>query len=305
MKILVLMSSYNGEKYIVKQIESIFRQTLAKNVRLRIRDDGSTDSTVSVIKSLGGVYPIELVAGENVGYNASFFELLSGIDEDNSYDYYALSDQDDVWLRSKLEAAVKALSSEDGSIPLLYASTSYLVYDDLKIYGQTRRKQRPFTIFNTAIQNICPGHTQVFNGALLKIIQHQQIEPENIYVYDSWITSQAVLYGKILFDNSSFTLYRQHRGNQLGSGAGRLGQMIASIKRDENGDGLKYRRQVEYLVEKNKNELRKQGCYDELRRFIDAGCFAQKVKYLAKSPLYRQNKIETLIFHLAVLSGKY
>lgn len=302
--ILVMMSAYNGEKYIEDQIKSILEQTIGIQVHLRIRDDGSNDDTIRVIQRAADKYGdrIEVIKGENIGYNASFFALINGAD---GYDYYALSDQDDIWLPSKLEAAIKALECEDVNMPLLYASTSFLVDDSLVPYGQTRRKQRPFTIYNTAIQNICPGHTQVFNNALLKIIQDEDVDGDRVYVYDSWITSHAVLYGKVIFNNSSFTYYRQHKGNELGSGVGKFGQLMASIRRDASGDGHKYRKQVEYLVEKNERELKKKGYYDELKAFIDARQIIDKVRYIVKSRLYRQSSVETFIFYLAVLIGKY
>lgn len=303
-RVLVLMSSCNGEKYIEAQIRSVMGQSIAGHIVLRIRDDGSEDGTCRIIEQLAGEFPgkIELVRGRNLGYNAGFLELLSHA---GGYDYYSLCDQDDVWLPGKLEAALDALDAEDGSLPLLYASTSFLTGDNLIPYGQTRRKRRPFSIYNTAIQNICPGHTQVMNHALLKIIQDGHADPSRIYVYDSWIANHAVLYGKILFDNSSFAYYRQHGGNQFGSGAGRRGQLLASIRRNRRGDGHRYRRQIEYLVEKNAGELKKQGYYREFERFLNARSVVQKLKYLLKSRLYRQDRLETAVFHMAVLRGDY
>ena len=310
-KILVLMSSYNGEKYIEQQIESIMNQTIADDITLRIRDDGSSDGTVNKIKQLQEKYrflnkeKIELIIGKNIGYNASFFELINGINIAEGYSYYSLSDQDDIWLKSKLEYAVNSLSSENDEIPLLYASTSYLVNDDLKPYGQTRRKVRDFSIYNIAIQNICPGHTQVFNNSLLKLIKNNNIDVNRIYVYDSWITNYAIIYGKIVFNNSSYTYYRQHMNNQFGYGSGKLGQIYESMQRGKLGDGHKYRKQLAYLVECNENKLREIGACDELNTIVSAKMFMQRLKYAVKGRFYRQNKVETLIFYIGFIAGKY
>lgn len=303
-RILVLMSSCNGEKYIESQIRSIMAQSISSQIHLRIRDDGSQDNTCKVIKHLTKEFPgkIELLYGRNQGCNSSFFELLNSA---AGYDYYALSDQDDIWLPSKLETALKALETEDDTIPLLYASTSYLAGDDLIPYGQTRRKQRPFSIYNTAIQNICPGHTQVLNHALLTIVQDEHLDTDRIYVYDSWIAGHAALYGKILFNNSSFAYYRQHGENQFGSGAGKIGQLLMSFRRNKTGDGHKYRSQVEYLVERNEKELRRIGAYKEFQSFLGAKGLAQRLEYISGSRLYRQNRLETLAFDMAVLTGNY
>ena len=303
-KILVLMSTYNGEKYIEEQIRSIIKQKTDANVYIKIRDDGSTDGTCDIIEKLTVEYPnrIELQKGHNIGYNASFFRLLC---EAEGYDYYAISDQDDVWLKDKLETAIYCLEQEtEKDIPLLYASTSYLVRDDLVPYGTTRKQERPFAIYNTIIQNICPGHTQVMNNQLLNMVR-DNLDVSRIYVYDSWIMNMAMLYGKILFDNESHTLYRQHSGNQLGSGRGAFGQLISSLKKTSTGDGRKYKEQIMYFVQKNGAELAKKGCFNELKRFIDADTLLKRLKYSLTGKLYRQKKQETFAFYLAVILGKY
>ena len=302
-RLLVLMSTYNGEKYIHGQIHSILKQNTTLEIHIRIRDDGSTDRTCDVISKLQEHYPgkIELIKGENIGCNASFFELLNCASD---YDYYAISDQDDVWLQDKLQIACESLDREDNALPLLYASTSYLVDESLKPYGITKRQERRFTLYNTLIQNICPGHSQVMNSALLKIIQGK-IDTSCVYVYDSWITNMAVLYGKVIFNNTPFTCYRQHNKNQMGASGGGFGQLLKSVNRTRMGDGYKYRKQIEYFVKYNEKELQRQGYYNELIRFLAAKSLKEKVSYVSCSKLYRQKEIETVAFYAAILLGKF
>lgn len=297
------MSTYNGEKYIRAQLDSILRQKTEFGITLRIRDDGSKDSTCAVIEEYMARYPdtIELIKGKNIGCNASFFSLLRNAE---GYDFYSFSDQDDVWLSGKLQTACTAIGHVDADIPVLYASVSYLVHDDLIPYGTTRKKERSFSMYNTIIQNICPGHTQVMNGKLVELLK-KPIDTSRIYVYDSWITNIANLYGKVMFDNLPHTYYRQYDGNQLGSGVGRLGQLIASRKRISSGDGTKYRKQIEYFVEMNSAKLKEAGYYEEIRDFIKADSFMKKIKYLRTSKLYRQTSLETSAFKAAVLLDRY
>lgn len=301
--ILVLLSSYNGEKYIKEQILSIINQKIDCKVDIRIRDDGSGDNTCKVVEELIEQYPdrIQLIRGENVGYNKSFFELIKGA---NGYKYYSISDQDDVWKEDKLDVAKEWLDKEADDIPLLYASTSYLVYDDLVPYGTTRKKVREFSIYNTIIQNICPGHTQVFNNKLLELLQ-VDIDASKIYVYDSWITNVAMLYGKILFNNESYTYYRQHRANQLGYGKGVIGQLLSSAKRVKTNDGGKYRRQIEYFSQLNEKELRKKDYLYEINKFVNSKVFFKRVSYAFVGKLYRQKKIESVAFYVANIIGKF
>ena len=92
-KVKVLLSAYNGEKYIVEQVESILNQTY-QNIELYIRDDGSKDNTLKVLKPYQDNPKVHIIQGENVGFIKSFLQLveLSG-----DADFYSYADQDDVW----------------------------------------------------------------------------------------------------------------------------------------------------------------------------------------------------------------
>ena len=297
------MSTYNGEKHLSEQLDSILNQITEYELFLRIRDDGSHDKTCDIIEEYILRYPsqIELIRGENVGYNASFFSLIQSA---SGFDYYSISDQDDIWMPEKLQVACNKIDKVEGDIPVLYASTSYLVHDDMIPYGTTRKKERELTMLNTIIQNICPGHTQVMNNRLIELLK-EEIDTNRIYVYDSWIQNIANLYGMIIFDNEPHTYYRQYEGNQLGSGSGMFGQLIASVKRVSTNDGHKYRRQIEYFLEKNENQLKKQGSFKEINRFVISKTFLRRLEYFFTGKTYRQKRIETFTFRCAVLIGKY
>lgn len=301
--VLVMMSTYNGEKYVEQQIRSIMGQKTCHNVFLRIRDDGSSDKTCEIIETIAKEYHgrVEIIMGQNIGSNASFFSLIADAD---GYDYYSISDQDDVWLDNKIQIACDTLAKENTQIPLLFSCSSYMVKNDLIPFGETRKKEREFSLYNTIIQNICPGHNQVFNNALLNILKKVQT-PNRIYVYDMWIANIAILYGKILFSNSSLTYYRQHEGNLMGTQASRIGKLLLSYRRLISGDGIKTREQIKYFIEMNEEELIRQNLYDEIYRFLNCRTFVRRLRYIATCKLYRQTALETLAFKLAVISGKY
>ena len=298
-----MMSTYNGEKHLRDQIDSILNQKTRHKVHLRIRDDGSKDRTCVIVEEYIRKNPdqVELIRGDNIGYNASFFTLIQAA---CGFDYYSISDQDDVWLKDKLQIACDAIDEVKEDIPVLYASSSYLVHDDLVPYGTTRKKEREMTMYNTIIQNICPGHTQVMNNRLLELLK-VDIDTSRIYVYDSWIQNIANLYGMIVFDNEPHTYYRQYEGNQLGSGAGKFGQLIASVKRDKTNDGLKYRKQIEYFYELYGSELDKENVGEEIERFIGTKSIEKKIRYMFTGKLYRQKILETILFYVAIVLGKY
>lgn len=301
-KILVLLSSYNGEKYITAQIESIMNQKVDAIVNLRIRDDGSKDSTCKIIKEMKKIYNdrIELIEGKNIGYNASFFDLLRNA---QGYDYYSISDQDDIWMEDKLKKAIEMLEEKD-DIPLLYASKSYLVHDDMVPYGETREKKRDITIYNSLIQNICPGHTQVMNNKMLQKLK-KEIDISKVYVYDSWIENMACLYGEIVYDNTSHTYYRQHNMNVMGTSESRIRKIKNCIKRVCAGEDKKYKKQIEYFWELNKNELIKKGFYTEIKKFVEINKIASRLVFVIKGKFYRQSRMETYLFYISVLFGRY
>ena len=105
------MSTYNGEKYLKEQIDSILSQE-GVDVRLYIRDDGSSDRTTDILASYQEHKNVKIEKGNNLGFAKSF---LTALDECDEADYYAFSDQDDVWEKDKLSTAMEP---ENNSFPM-------------------------------------------------------------------------------------------------------------------------------------------------------------------------------------------
>lgn len=298
------MSTYNGEKYLPEQIDSILHQKFDGKLALLIRDDGSTDGTCELLMEYREKYPdiISTEFGDNIGYNASFFWLIQHAAKS---DYYSISDQDDIWFEDKISVAVKTLESEnaDASTPLMYASTS-LLYKNGSVIGTTRKKKRPFTIFNTIHQCICPGHTIVFNDNLRQLLMCD-FDYSRMFVYDSWICNCAVIYGSVVFDQNSHALYRQHDENQLGSGKGAFSKAFSSYKKARRGLGRKSARQICYLLSFYEKEIRKIKGSKVLFEFCKNMNFFNRLSYVFRCKLYRQSRLETVLFRLAYLFGFY
>ncbi len=126
--ISILISTYNGEKYIREQIDSILSQTYG-DWKLYVRDDGSLDNTISIIEHYMDVYPDKIFLCRdllgNLGPGRSFMTLLENIDSD----YYMFCDQDDVWLPSKIEMSMLKMKECEG----VYLNKPLCVFTDLKI----------------------------------------------------------------------------------------------------------------------------------------------------------------------------
>lgn len=302
-KIVVLLSTYNGEQYLEEQLESILWQKTEYQVDLLIRDDGSDDGTMEILKAYEEKYAphISVLYEENIGYIKSFFELIQKAE---GYDYYALSDQDDVWLEDKIETAVTRCEACAYEGPLLYGSSSFLVNDQLEIMGETQKDLKGVTWDNLLIQNFFPGHTQVFNDALCQLLK-DDIDCSKIYVHDFWITYMAFLFGKATFDNQSHTLYRQHGTNTVGFGRNRLEWIRERIKRVGKSDNKKIAEQIRYFYEKYQTVMD-----DELKEKIELfissqASFFRRFIYICKTPLYRQRNFETFLFKILYLLGGY
>ena len=118
-KVIICMSTYNGEKYVKEQIESLLNQTY-KNLEIYVRDDGSKDNTINILEEYEKNNKIHFIKGNNVGVVKSFYECLKEA-YDNA-EYFAYCDQDDKWHKNKIERAISKLKKENQEQPTLYFS---------------------------------------------------------------------------------------------------------------------------------------------------------------------------------------
>ena len=215
--IIVLLSTYNGEKYLAEQLESLLHQ-VGISMRIFIRDDGSCDSTVDIVKHWQSKYPqiIDFVQGKNVGFAMSFSHLLQmAVNRYPKATYYAFCDQDDVWLPEKLQKATEQLETESKDIPVAYCSNTQLVDKNLQFIRMYWSEDEVHLSKERAlIQSFATGCTMVFNCKAAEIyVSHL---PEVIKVHDFLMYQLCMFLGKVIYDKNSYILYRQHGNNQIG-----------------------------------------------------------------------------------------
>jgi len=216
-KVQVLLSTYNGEKYLKEQIESIIRQEEVE-LSILIRDDGSNDKTIQILTELAEKYNnITFYQGENLGPARSFMELVKYSEDDVSY--YAFADQDDVWKSKKMITAIQKLQKHE-EIPSLYISAVEIVDENLNSIGIKKVVGNP-TLEGAIIKNFAYGCTQVLNKKMRDIIN--QYEPNYLIMHDSWITRICyAIGGNVIIDENSYIQYRQHTSNVVGAKEGGL-----------------------------------------------------------------------------------
>ncbi len=223
-KVLVLLSTYNGEKYLNEQMMSLINQKEV-DLDVLIRDDGSQDGTIKYLRELKDER-INFWEGENKGVVGSFFELIQRASD--KYDFYAFCDQDDVWLEDKISKAVDNLKKFDKSIPSLYYSGQIIVDERMNIlYEHNLDIKR--SVEANCIFNQMAGCTAVFNNKLLQKLK--EYTPSGIYGHDVWCYRVcAALEGNIVVDSKGYILYRQHCNNAVGMRNGVKGKLHRAQK---------------------------------------------------------------------------
>ena len=218
-KITILLSTYNGEKYLKEQLDSLFIQTY-KNIEIIVRDDGSSDKTLEMLK----FYDIKLLFSDgNIGIKKSFETLLLYAYENSDAEYFMFCDQDDVWKNDKIEKTLEEMKRLEkfygNNIPLLVHTDLEVVDENLKIISSSMWKYEyilpQYNTFNRLlIQNTITGCTMMINRELAK----KSLDiPEEAIMHDWWIGLIASCFGKISYLEESTIKYRQHGKNTIGT----------------------------------------------------------------------------------------
>ena len=212
MKAAVLMSSYNGEKYIREQIDSILNQEGSFQLELWVRDDGSTDGTKDILKQYEKEKKLRWYTGDNLKPAYSFLDLICHCP---GYDFYAFADQDDDWMPDKLQVGIEKIAELDE--PALYCANAELVDDTLQFLGRNVYKQTPKTdIYTLACAGGLLGCTMIFNRKLAELIQNHE-QPKQLMMHDFYLALIcASVRGVIKYDDSVHMKYRQHEKNVVG-----------------------------------------------------------------------------------------
>ncbi len=235
MKIAVLMSTYNGEKYLREQIESILAQKLHSDCRLSlyIRDDGSTDQTTQIIETYSEEHENVIYINDSypspLGIKESFLLLLkTASSSEQRFDYYAFSDQDDVWMEDKLVSAIDMLRASDNKKGALYYSNRIIVNEKLQI-----TEKEHINYYGDFIEMLSwakvSGNTMAFDHKLAEYAMRHNAQI-NIH-HDTWVYTLAKCIGSdIFFDEAPHIYYRQHSDNFVGYSHGSHGSWPYLIK---------------------------------------------------------------------------
>ncbi|WP_211278731.1 glycosyltransferase family 2 protein [Pantoea deleyi] len=293
-KVSILMGTYNGERYLTEQLQSIASQTYT-NWNLIISDDGSTDRTCEIIEEFSLKYPDKVVIqkGPGKGFAANFLCMLQRKDIDS--EFYAFCDQDDIWLEDKLEVAVFKLNSISQSEYRLYGSRTQLIDSNGEFIGHSPCFTKAFNFNNALLQSYAGGNTMVFSRGLkelfeklpadLKIVSHDWI----LYVICS------AMNGNVIYDREPKILYRQHEKNLVGSNTGLLSK-FTRFNRLFSGEFKAWSEMNCEAIDsiKDKMPYDNQITYQRFCSLRD-GLSKRTISFL-KGKFYRQSFVETCAF---------
>jgi glycosyltransferase involved in cell wall biosynthesis len=229
MSVVILLSTYNGERHLPALLDSIAAQT-EPDWRVVVRDDGSTDGTLAQVRQFAAAHPgrVHIEAGSNLGAAASFMALLGH--PEAVADFVAFCDQDDVWHPDKLARAVARLRTA-GTVPALYCSRAVLVDASLQRLGLSppfRSVGFDFALF----ENVAMGCTTVLNRAGHHLIAGSMPPAGGVVVHDWWCYLViAALDGQLFCDPEPSVDYRLHGDNVIGLPRGVISGVIDQARR--------------------------------------------------------------------------
>ncbi len=228
-RIIILLSTFNGERFLCEQLESFLAQDYP-HWAIHWRDDGSSDATVAMMRGFAArIGPRRCVescsSGPHLGAAMSFLTLLA---ENEGAQAVAFADQDDVWLPTKLRRAAAHIAAAGG--PALYCARQILVDEALRgddlLVAHVAVPGFPASL----TQNIANGNTLVMNGAAARLVAAMGRPTGTVHDWWSYIVVSACG-GRVLFDLEPCILYRLHKNNLIGAARPLVGRALAALSR--------------------------------------------------------------------------
>jgi glycosyltransferase involved in cell wall biosynthesis len=301
--ICILMTSFNGEKFIRQQLESIFSQTF-KNWQLIISDDGSTDKTKEIILEYQKIWgeKIQLRNGPQKGFAENFLSLAC--DKTLITDFYAFCDQDDVWLPQKLEVAINQINNAWlNNEPYLYCGRTVYIDEQLIAIGQSTLFKQPPSFDNALVQSIAGGNTMIFNRASKLVIETVGMVPTPSHDWWLYLLISGAG-GKVFYDPTPLLLYRQHGNSIVGENTSFFNKFKRLLKLVDGGfkkwtdSNIKCLQMSEDLLTHNAKESL--NILINIRQLN----FFKKIKNMKLFRYYRQSSFQNLILKIAFLMNK-
>lgn len=215
--VAILLTTYNGARFLDEQLSSIAQQT-HRQWTLYISDDGSSDSTLAIIKRFQqrlGSDRVRLLQGPRIGFAQNFLSLVRN--PEIEADFFSFCDQDDVWFPDKLQRAVTRIPRADEERPAVYCSRTRLIDEAGNIIGHSPLFARTPSFHNALVQSLAGANTMMLNKAARALLA--RVPSTAPVVSHDWLCYLLVsgCGGQVFYDPEPTLDYRQHGGNLIGS----------------------------------------------------------------------------------------
>ena len=304
-KVAIVLGFYEGYEFINKQLQSIFDQT-HQNFIIFVSDDNSKNNFSIEKLNINESNKKKIRVGfrnKNIGYAKNFLNALVSIN--GYFDYYAFSDQDDIWYPEKLEKAIKSLEEYPDNQANLYGARTELIgaSEEIKLGKSIEFKKSP-SFQNALTQNIFGGNTMVFNRTAYDLISSSKIN-QKIIAHDWWcyqIISGAG--GNVFYDKNIYLKYRQHNTNLIGSNISLKDKWLRFCKVVNGNFKIQNDHNLRSII--NNQNLLTISNGKTLTNFIKAreSFFLKSVFYFLKSGVYRQTLIGNIALFIGVVIKK-
>lgn len=300
-KVEVLLSTWNGVRYLPELLESLDRQSYS-NFRLSIRDDGSADGTERLLKEFAAKRTdVTLTIGKRLGPTKSFFTLLRAANSE--YDYFAFCDQDDVWAPAKLQYAVEALEQYSSDEPLLYCSAVEYVDEALRHLSYSKIRRAP-SFANALVENVATGCTIVLNKKAREVVTAGI--PSDLLMHDWWCYLVVSAFGRLIYDPRPNIKYRIHQRNAVGAAVGPWNLFWRRFERfwKRGSRDFKFRDQARTFHEcfgASLDSDRRQTLTSFLQARQD---LLSRIAYAGQMDVVRQSRFDMAILRLLVALGR-
>ena len=307
-RIAVIMSVYNGRRYLAEQIDSVLGQTY-KNIDIFIHDDGSQDGSVEIINEYANKYEnvhyIKDATGQ--GYPKCFIYLLEKV---SGYDFYAFCDQDDVWKKDKIENGIVCLNKSDQAFPLLYYTAVDYCDERLNYIRGSRFAKGKTVIEQMSLQMMmfggeAMGMTFVFNDVARVALLKANTNEES---YKDWFLKvYCAACGKVYYNPISSAFYRRHEaavtnGSNPSGRLKRYWRQFREVFFSENGFN-EQKRIFNYLLHNEKSKID----HDDIKLlelFSMPNTMGKRIKKFWWQRRYRSRILDEIGYRFAFLLGR-
>ncbi len=298
------MTVFEDARFLPEQLSSIRAQS-HENFEIWVSRDCEDEDVGAVLEEhvpTFGANRFFVIEGPKQGCAANFLSLA--FDPDIQADYFAYSDQDDIWERDKLSRAIAALEGIPDTVPALYGSRSRLIDENGRSLGLSPLHGKPPSFCNALVQNIASGHTMVMNQAARELLRVSGVT--DVPLHDWWtyllVTGAG---GKVFYDPHPSARYRQHDRNLIGLPAPscdhvqRLARIARGDIRDFNAANCRALHGARHLLAPENRRI-----FDTYLQAVTEGRFASRLRGILKSGVYRQTRMGTLGLFAASLLNK-